>query len=172
MSYILLNNLMQFIKSKNPRLYTEKLYKKNLSALKENNIYFPEDSRLNHDIDYINEKAITQKKNYSYLQGFFHTSLVLDETLNYRINYDDYEYIVTKTITIPLCKDCKYFQSNINKVLSKSNSFHKCKKFEESIVVNDQIAYNYKYAAECRRDNRLCGIEGRYFKKKTFLELF
>ena len=61
-------------------------------------------------------------------------------------------------INVPNCIDCIHFQKK-----HWINYESKCKYFGEKNVITGII--DYEYAADCRSDDKKCGIEGKHFQK-------
>jgi len=72
-----------------------------------------------------------------------------------------------KNINIPSCKICKYYKPD--SLFDYTSYLSKCKYFGEKDIISDKI--NYYYADLCRKDENKCGIEGKYFKEDTNVDL-
>jgi hypothetical protein len=70
---------------------------------------------------------------------------------------------IIKNINVPSCKNCIYYKPNIlhNDFTS---TFNKCEKFGEKNIITDIVTYNF--ADFCRKDETMCGKEGKYFKEE------
>ena len=72
------------------------------------------------------------------------------------------EKIMIKNISLPICKNCKYFENYNNKELY---NLGECTKFGEKDIISGII--KYYYASICRIFDNLCGKKGKYFQEKV-----
>ena len=68
-----------------------------------------------------------------------------------------------KYMDYPSCKNCIHYKPNIFHS-DFTSIYSRCDKFGEKNVITDKI--EYITADECRNDNSLCGIEGKYFEQE------
>ncbi len=66
-----------------------------------------------------------------------------------------------KNSEYPICKDCCYYMKDTN--FQNDTLLAKCTLFGEQDVISGKIT-NY-YVDKVRNNNKLCGINGKYFKK-------
>jgi len=72
-----------------------------------------------------------------------------------------------KNIDYPPCKNCVFYKPYDNFLNDFGSPLGKCKFFGNKDVVDDEISYDY--ADQCRRDDKKCGMEGKYFKEEENL---
>lgn len=72
---------------------------------------------------------------------------------------------MVKNVTMPLCKDCKYFRkSNIlYRIYGCETTESRCTFFGEKDIITGKIFNEYAWIT---RRYRECGIEGKYFEKR------
>lgn len=72
---------------------------------------------------------------------------------------------IIKNIHLPNCNQCIYYEPVSDKFESTLN---KCKKFGTKDIVNK---IDYEYIDICRKNESMCGMEGKYFIHNEYYEL-
>jgi len=88
------------------------------------------------------------------------TIVCVPQTLSAPIPFVFTPYLYSTALhnmNLPNCIDCIHFQKNY-----WNNYQSKCKYFGEKNMITGII--EYEYAADCRSDDKKCGIEGKHFQ--------
>jgi hypothetical protein len=62
-------------------------------------------------------------------------------------------------VNIPACRNCIHYKPDVN--FDYTSRYNKCDNFGEKNIITNEI--NYDYVESCRRDETMCGKEGKYF---------
>lgn len=68
---------------------------------------------------------------------------------------------IIKNMNIPSCRNCIYYKPTL--LNDFTSPLNKCEKFGEKNIITDEITYCF--ADLCRKDDSLCGKEGKYFEE-------
>jgi len=75
---------------------------------------------------------------------------------------------IIKNTNIPSCRNCVHYKPRLYDSDFTSSS-SKCEKFGEKNIITDKI--DYGYADLTRRDESLCGKQGKYFEREQNVDL-
>jgi hypothetical protein len=75
---------------------------------------------------------------------------------------------IIRNIEFPACKNCIHYRQS-PWTNDFTGPYNKCEQFGTKDIVTDKVTYDY--AELCRIDERLCGKQGKYFKKDPLLLL-
>ena len=75
---------------------------------------------------------------------------------------------IIKNINIPSCRNCIHYKPSYY-TTDFTASYNKCDKFGDKNIITNKISYNY--ADMCRKDEKMCGYEGKYFELEKNIEL-
>jgi hypothetical protein len=67
---------------------------------------------------------------------------------------------IIKNTNIPSCRNCVHYKPSYYST-DFTASYNKCNKFGDKNIVTDEIIFDY--ADLCRKNEKKCGIEGKYF---------
>ena len=72
---------------------------------------------------------------------------------------------IIKNSNIPSCKNCIHFEPYLYNI----DDLSRCNKFGEKNIITDEIKKDY--TDSCRKDEKKCGFDGKYFEKETDINL-
>ena len=75
---------------------------------------------------------------------------------------------IIQNINIPSCRNCIHYKPSFY-TTDFTASYNKCDKFGDKDIISNKISYDF--VDTCRKDEKKCGYDGKYFELEKNIEL-